>query len=671
MERLSYADKVITVIVMFAFAKLKTASLMVLQYVPLVCVLVLAAYLRFHNLAYYGFHDNDTVHYSDLAFSWYNHDYISPYSKPGYHLIGSITIPLLGYYDYNLPYLASFLDVLIALMIFIIGRKIGLSILLATTAALVYALLPQAIHQCMLSLAHVPSSFFVILSFCFLLFSVYSESWTKMPAFAFMAGALIVYGAFVHPSVLGFIPIYLFALVAGYFAKNIRKIGEIREKWKVLALPLIVQLAFFCAGIALVIGVFSFLMFTDRGASANTIMAAIGNIPKHIQNWFGYKQLAVIGYKCNSLADCLSFLKRSSDDYFIPMQLVRFFAWSFVSIVLLGGVAFLVSGMRKAGKSPAGFRGVSFAGLIMVLLVALFFPVVFYVAGTPIDGRFFVPLVPFMVLAGACVFERCAGFGVDNPRPCAFYLIAAVSTMTVALNYAMDIVLGWKMSLAIIFILSAIIIFFRQRLARSDATRHFVVAVFCMFILVLSYLFLTRSGLGKLAIEKTPTNHRQIANVLMDRVNKDNRLLIGPYFFLRNIYFEAKYINKDWIYRLKTSWKPEITMLKKFKIRYVVIARFWTDRYHKEGTTEPWSSYNTIQVTEEKEKEAFSRMEDGMNGMGAKVLFKNAAMTIYELPYETADGESAAQPDEKNPVFSIVKDVARWRHLVSIRRKEQ
>lgn len=176
----------------------------------LALILLVSFWVRFHGLAGYGLFDSDAVAYSTCAKQWSEGNYTNAWAKPGYHLLGSLSVKLLGYHDFSLLYLNSFFDVINILLIFTIGLILGVRILLCLSLAALYGFTPSLLYEGMRGLPHLVSVTFTLLAFISLLFYLKEKKYKSI--FVVLTGIFSASAGFIHPT-LFILPVFCGAVI--------------------------------------------------------------------------------------------------------------------------------------------------------------------------------------------------------------------------------------------------------------------------------------------------------------------------------------------------------------------------------------------------------------------------------------------------------------------------
>ncbi len=166
-----------------------------------ILVILAAAAARFYHLAGHGLGECDALIYSNNSKLWFfDHHFVNYWAKPGYHFLSCLTIGLLGFHDYDLLYLNSFLDIINIILLVLIGFKLGMRRVFVLSAAVIYAFLPFILQNCADGLPHLSSTTFFLGAFY--VFLIYYNSPRKPQGLLFLTGVLIAFAGNVHPTLL-------------------------------------------------------------------------------------------------------------------------------------------------------------------------------------------------------------------------------------------------------------------------------------------------------------------------------------------------------------------------------------------------------------------------------------------------------------------------------------
>jgi hypothetical protein len=192
--------------------------------------------------------------------------------------------------------------------------------------------------------------------------------------------------------------------------------------------------------------------------------------------------------------------------------------------------------------------------------------------------------------------------------------------------------------------------------------------IFFYGLFLAAFMFVSIISLKKNldVVLKRPTLFREMANVVAEKVDNGNRVLIAPYFAFRNVYWETKYIPAEYIYRLKSPWMPNADTIAKYHIRYLIITKVLWDKAIEAGTTEAWDSTPDIKVTDDIVKSTMDLLYTGLKNTGAKCVFQNNELEIYEIPWEKLKVSSDTRDDDA--LYNLAGHVDKLRRVVKIRR---
>lgn len=360
----------------------------------LIFIIILAAFARFYNLSGFGIIDNDTVLYSDLSKLWEEGIYINPFQKAGYHLLGSLSIKLLGYYDYNLLYMSAFFDLAVIFLIFITCRTAGINRMLSMSGAFVYAFLPSMIRECSIALSHITSSFFLLAAF-YLLFKFQSTGKT-FSKYLFLGGAAsaLMFSCFIHPSLLPFIPIFFLCVSLIVLISAYDKRTSFGGTFKQLSASLMI----FAVCIFFVILCFSIFINEDTLPFRGVVDFALSSVKNTINQWVHYTGLVQCGYKSSGISDYA---------VHVGLSLSNLFSKIIIQLFLYGMAAAFAARLICAFVNPHKFKNIlSLTSVALMLWGSSFcFLAVFYVILNCFETRHFIPLVPLIIIGSTALIQ--------------------------------------------------------------------------------------------------------------------------------------------------------------------------------------------------------------------------------------------------------------------------
>lgn len=539
------------------FPKLACAAVLIL-------ILVMAAFARFYNLSRFGIIDNDTIQYSDFAKLWQEGSRINPCQKVGYHLLGEISIRLLGYYDYVLPYLSSFLDLGIIILVFLICRGLGVGRMFSLSASLIYAFIPRIIRECSIALPHIAASFFLLSAFYLFIKFLDAQSYKSKIVFLSGASILLTYSVLVHPTLLTFIPIFGLG-IAGSALMSVRqgRVSSAGAFKQLFGNAAIFMLCFF-----LVLLFFSLLMNHGLSWSWNSLKSVLYTLTSLVKGWFYYHGIVLCGYKCGSFMDYAAYAAGETVIIFSKRILLPYLGFVIAAVILRAFAAVIFK--KRFDISYPKVRSIM---LTWGSVIAFF--LIYYAFLKLYETRFSIPLIPLMIIGGVSILQ-----------------------IIIKNTGYMEAIFGG------------------------------------IFFTVISVSSVNNLAHNQEIVMKNPTIFREMADALEGRINEDNRVLIAPYFVFRNVYWDAKYIPAEYIYRLKTVWKPEPALLNAFKIKYIVLFNAHWDRTLADNSAEASGPSPDIRVTNEIIQTAFKDLYEGLHEIKAGFIYKSAKIEVYEVPAE-------------------------------------
>lgn len=194
-------------------------------------IIAFAAYVRFVGLTREGMIGSDVFQYWQIAKWWTEGNFtLDGFYRPFIYLLFSLWMKIFGEYDYTLSVFNAGMDLINIFLIFIITKHISKKNYLALSAALVYATLPGIIHYSRISLVHIPSATFVLLSTLVFLKFLDTNRELQKKLFSFLTGLLVSLTAHIHPDLAFLAPVYLIYIVIYSLNQKVRYGGFITLK---------------------------------------------------------------------------------------------------------------------------------------------------------------------------------------------------------------------------------------------------------------------------------------------------------------------------------------------------------------------------------------------------------------------------------------------------------
>ncbi len=177
-------------------------------------IFALAAYLRLINLTREGMIGADVFQYWQIAKWWTEGNFtLDGFYRPFIYLLYALWMKIYGEYDYTLSLFNVLSDLVNIGLIYLTTKKLTRKTYPALAASLIYATFPGIIYFARISLVHIPSTTFVLLSFLSYHSFLHQKQVLFKNIFAFSTGLLVSLAAHIHPDLLFLAPVYILFLV--------------------------------------------------------------------------------------------------------------------------------------------------------------------------------------------------------------------------------------------------------------------------------------------------------------------------------------------------------------------------------------------------------------------------------------------------------------------------
>lgn len=590
-----------------------------LTFAIFLAILSIGAFLRFYRLSDYGIYDNDVAVFSDALIAWNQGTYDYYYAKVGYIIFGALSIIIIGFHDYNLCYVSAFFDVINILLLFFIGGLLFKSNALRLSVVALYAFCWNNILECMIAQPLLTATAFSLFSFYLLLKYIRAQSdWRKSTLLLLLSFSLF-FGCTVHPTLFYTVPAFAIYIIISHI--EVQKNGLTDSRWffglspniqyrQILMAMFIFAMSFF--------GVFfcyAIVINQNFDFSAKGLLSTFQKLCEILTYLTGVQKITQ--QQSCSLFELfqLGFVTYLPDN--IPKAYIVLFYFSIKLVAVIVSIMFIYRLALKSGRFgnilPKTERFLLFNSILIVWGFLVLYFLMFRLGGSIYCYRYSTPIIPFVLLGIVLVYHVI----VDMVK-----------------NKYLKIVLG--------------IPFF----------------IYCL------HISKTSLAIYDYSLNKQPQIFRIIGNQLQHRVNDENRVLVAPYYALRNALQETTYLDSNWVYRMMRKWKPETTLelIVQNKIKYVLIYKYHLQNYQiNSKSIDPIPG--TPLIPEDAKQEIDIIINDLIEKNAAKIYSDNY-IDIFELPVIQRMGNLSPEFSQRNIPFFAVSELpmSKTRKVTPIKR---